>query len=249
MIRRVSIRLPNSGDIDSGDVDSDGGGDTDRPVRLLAVSDEVERAFDFETNRQALMPIDGIIGAGDLRPDYLDFLSMAFNAPLLYVRGNHDRGGGWDEKSDHVPETMDGPLTNLKGLRVAGLSWPCDKRQQAVHDENLAWRQVMRSMVSLRAHRPDVIVSHVPPAGLGDTPDDHYHKGFAAYRWLCDKTKPRLWIHGHTSLAASNGWSLDHGPTKVINVTGAVLIEIARAPITAANTADSKVPQPAEIAR
>ncbi len=221
MIRRTIIRLPANGD-DSGDAD--------RPIRLLAVSDEVERAFDFEVNRKALEPIDAIIGAGDLRPDYLDFLTSGFNAPLLYVRGNHDRGGGWDEQIDRVPDPMDGPLTDLNGLRIAGLSWPCDRRQQAVHDENLAWRQVARSMVSLRTNRPDIIVSHAPPAGLGDTPDDHYHKGFAAYRWLCDKTKPRLWIHGHTSLAAASGWWLDHGPTKVVNVTGAVLIEVVRIP-------------------
>lgn len=201
-------------------------GDSQRPIRILAVSDEVERAFDFASNRSELMPIDGIIGAGDLRPEYLDFLTMAFKAPLLYVRGNHDRGGGWDDHVEHVPEPMDGPIQNLNGVGICGLSWPCDRRQQAVHDENLAWRQVARSMVSLRTQRPDVIVSHVPPAGLGDTPDDHYHKGFAAYRWLCDKTKPSLWIHGHTSLAASPVWWLDHGPTKVVNVTGAVLIDL-----------------------
>jgi len=129
-----------------------------------------------------------------------------------------------------VPQSMDGPVQELEGVRLAGLSWPCDRRQQAVHDENLAWRQVARSMVSIRTQRPDIIVSHIAPAGLGDTPDDHYHKGFAAYRWLCDKTKPTLWIHGHTSLAAAPTWAIDHGPTKVINVTGAVLIDLVRSP-------------------
>jgi uncharacterized protein len=214
VIRRVSISVPRDGR------------ESHSPVRILAVSDEVERAFDFEPNRKSIGHVDAIVGAGDLRPDYLDFLTMAFHAPLLYVRGNHDRGGGWDEKEGHVPETIDGPIQEIQGLRVVGLSWPCDKRQQAVHDENLAWRQVARSMVSLRTQRPDVIVTHVPPAGLGDTPDDHYHKGFAAYRWMCDKTKPALWIHGHTSLAAVRNWYVDHGPTKVVNATGAVLVEI-----------------------
>ena len=79
-----------------------------RPIRLLAVSDEVERAFDFEANRDALTPIDAILGAGDLKPEYLDFLANAFSVPLLYVLGNHDRGGGWNEEKHHVPEPMDG---------------------------------------------------------------------------------------------------------------------------------------------
>jgi len=221
MIRRIRTTLSYTA------TDSE----TPRPVRLLAVSDEPERAFDYETNRTALGDIDAIVGAGDLPPDYLDFLTMAFKAPLLYVRGNHDRGGGWDEFGDRVPDSMDGPLQDINGVRLAGLSWPCDRRQQAVHDQNLAWRQVARSMVSMRAQRPDVIVSHIAPAGLGDTPDDHYHKGFAAYRWLADKTKPALWIHGHTPLAAVPTWWLDHGPTKVVNVTGAVVIDIVRTPV------------------
>ncbi len=240
MIRRISANLrPKSAEAAL----------TDERVslRLLAVSDETEHAFDFERNRADLGPIDAIVGAGDLRPDYLDFLTMAFKAPLLYVRGNHDRGGGWEEQLEHVPEPMDGHVHELNGVRFAGLSWPCDKRRQAVHDENLAWRQVARSMVSLRAQSVDIIVSHVPPAGLGDTPDDHYHKGFAAYRWLCDKTKPCLWIHGHTSMAAASTWHLDHGPTKVINVTGAVLIEVTRP--TAAAAARAPIPEALEVSR
>jgi hypothetical protein len=68
-------------------------------VRLLAVSDETDKALDVEANRAALGGIDGIVGAGDLEPDYLAFLADAFNAPLVYVRGNHDRGENWTARS------------------------------------------------------------------------------------------------------------------------------------------------------
>jgi Icc-related predicted phosphoesterase len=197
------------------------------PLRILAVSDETEPAFDFERNRDDLRPIDGIVGAGDLRPEYLDFLSEAFKAPLLYVLGNHDRGGGWQESVNHVPEPIDGAWHDLGGLAVAGLSWPSDGRGRAIHDDTLAWRQVARCFVKVRGRRPDIIVSHAPPQGLGDTPEDHYHRGFAGYRWLCERLKPSLWIHGHTALAASDGWWVSHGPTTVINATGAVLIEVS----------------------
>ena len=50
------------------------------PLRILAVSDETEPAFDFQRNRDDLLPIDGIVGAGDLHPEYLDFLGEAFKA-------------------------------------------------------------------------------------------------------------------------------------------------------------------------
>ena len=98
------------------------GGVDARPVRLLAVSDEIEPRFDYERNRADLSRSTAIIGAGDLEPDYLDFLADAFQAPLLYVRGNHDRGGGWHEGSHHVAGAASMARgTSSRGLTVAGL--------------------------------------------------------------------------------------------------------------------------------
>ena len=222
MIRRLSATLPAK----NGSRPRPLAG---RPVRVLAVSDELEPAFEFESNRRALMPLDAIVGAGDLKPEYLDFLADAFRVPLLYVRGNHDRGGGWNEEIAHVPEPMDGSWHDVAGLTVAGLSWPSDKHERAVHDDNAAWRQVAARYLRLRSARPDIIVSHVPPLGIGDTPEDHYHRGFAAYRWFCERLKPVLWVHGHTAPAAAGHWWVAHGPTTVVNVTGAVLLELSPA--------------------
>jgi hypothetical protein len=204
-------------------------------VRLLAVSDEHEPSLDYEHNRAALGRIDGLIGAGDLSPSYLAFLADAFPVPLLHVRGNHDRGGGWSEGRDRLPEPIDGSWHEVAGLAIAGLSWPMeDRRERAVHDEGAAWRQVAASYLRSRRRRPDVIVSHVPPLGLGDTPEDHYHRGFAAYRWLLQRLKPALWIHGHTAPAAISEWSVTEGGTTIVNVTGAVLIEMTPAVIAPA---------------
>jgi Icc-related predicted phosphoesterase len=200
--------------------------DNPGPVRLLAVSDETERAFDFEDNRRALMPVDALLGAGDLEPEYLDFLANAFSVPLFYVLGNHDRGGGWQEAKHHVPEPMDGAWHDIAGLQTAGLSWPADKGERAIHDQHAAWRQVAAGYMRLRGRRPDIVVSHVPPSGLGDTPEDHYHRGFAAYRWLLKKHRPLLWIHGHTAPATTEKWWVRAGDTTIVNATGAVLIEV-----------------------
>lgn len=223
-----------------------------RAVRVLAVSDELEPAFEHERNRQALKPLDAIIGAGDLKPEYLDFLADAFRVPLLYVRGNHDRGGGWHEEIGHVPEPMDGSWHDVAGLTVVGLSWPSDRTERAIHDDKAAWRQVAARYLRLRSRRPDIIVSHVPPLGLGDTPEDHYHRGFAAYRWLCERLNPTLWIHGHTSTAAASHWWVGHGPTTLVNVTGAVLLELTVDPLghSAPGMRDAAIgPGPGELAR
>ena len=208
-------------------------------VRLLAVSDEAEHSFDFERNRADLEPVDGIIGAGDLAPEYLAFLADAFHAPLLYVRGNHDRGANWGGLEGQLPHSLDTRAERLAGITVAGLPWPGDSRGQAVRDETGAWLQAFSLVFRLRGQRPQIIVSHVPPRGLGDTPEDHYHRGFAAYHWLCQRLKPILWIHGHTALAATDGWRQDWGGTTVVNATGAVLVELTAQPAAAATIAIS----------
>ena len=74
--------------------------------------------------------------------------------------------------------------------------------------------------------RPLIVLSHVPPRGLGDTPEDYYHRGFAAYEWLCRRLHPTLWLHGHTSLAAARDWRVTWGDTTLVNVTGAVVVEL-----------------------
>jgi len=207
----------------------------DRPVRLLAVSDEAERALDFEVNRAALGRIDGILGCGDLEPAYLAFLADAFHAPLLYVRGNHDRGANWSASRQDLPQALGRGIDELAGLPVAGLSWPGDSRGQAVRDEGAAWRQALGIWFRLRGARPLIVLSHVPPRGLGDVPQDDYHRGFAAYRWLCRRLRPRLWLHGHTAPAATSDWRVQWADTTLANVTGAVLVEIGTADRTTAN--------------
>ena len=67
-----------------------------RPIRILAVSDEPDPSLDSEATRERIGRIDLIIGAGDLQPEYLSFVTDAFHAPLLYVRGNHDVGALYD---------------------------------------------------------------------------------------------------------------------------------------------------------
>jgi hypothetical protein len=203
-------------------------------VRLLAVSDEADRALDNEANRAALGRIDGIVGAGDLEPDYLAFLADAFRAPLTYVNGNHDRGANWDARRPDLPQPLDRATDLVGGLRLAGLPWPGRPDGQAIRDEGAAWRQALGLWLRLRGIRPHVVLSHVPPRGVGDVSEDNYHRGFAGYRWLCRRLSPLLWIHGHTALSAVSGWRQDWGGTTFVNATGAVLIELASQPEPAA---------------
>jgi uncharacterized protein len=219
MIRRLRVDLPVGRSVDQPSI-----------VRLLAVSDERDPALEQAANRELLGRVDAIMGCGDLEPDYLGFLADAFHAPLLYVRGNHDRGGAWEVGDRHVPVELDGRIEDVGGLATAGLSWPGPARGRAVRTELGAWQQAVGVMLRarFRGPRPAILLSHVPPLGHGDVVGDPYHTGFRAYHWLCRRLRPTLWLHGHTPTAAGPEWRSSLGPTTLVNVTGAVLVELGQ---------------------
>lgn len=222
MIRRLRIAWPDPRPFE---------GRAGRSIRLLAASDDPEPALHHQVNRDDLGPLDGILGCGDLEPEWLTFLADAFHAPLVYVRGNHDRGGGWKERPLLVPGWLPaGRIEGVAGIRIVGLEWPGVDEPGNRRRPWLAWRQVLRiarRLVQARLWRtPLIVISHVPPAGFGDTPDDRYHVGFGAYRWLLRRLAPPVWLHGHTTTASVPRLVEQAGTTVVANVTGALLVEL-----------------------
>jgi Icc-related predicted phosphoesterase len=221
--RRIRLRWPDARPFEGRD---------GRPIRILAASDEPDRALEFAPNRDALGPIDAVVGCGDLEPHWLDFLAHSFSAPLVFVSGNHDRGITWEAGRDGLPNPLrNGSVTAVAGLSIAGLSWPGGGEHGNVRDERRAWRQVLtlirkRIVGWLRGRRgPLLVVSHAPPAGAGDAPDA-YHLGFRAYRWLLDRLRPPLWLHGHVTTASVPELKVVVGTTTLVNVTGSVLVEL-----------------------
>ena len=202
-----------------------------RPIRFLAASDEPEPALREEMNRDALGHLDAIVGCGDLEPEWLRFLGDAFNLPLIYVRGNHDRSGGWREDPLQVPAWLDpGQFERLAGIPVVGLEWPGIDMRDNRRRPWLAWRQTIRTTRRLVMTRqwstPLIVISHVPPAGVGDVATDAYHVGFDGYRWLLDRLSPPIWLHGHSTVASVPRLVERSGSSIVANVTGALLVEL-----------------------
>jgi uncharacterized protein len=203
-----------------------------RPIRLLAASDEPDPALEFASNRDALGPIDAIVGSGDLEPYWLEFLADAFSAPLSFVRGNHDKGLGWEAKRARLPEPLKGgSLTTVAGIQVAALPWSGHDGASNVRDDRGAWGQVVPIAArlaagTLRGRRdPIIVLSHAPPTGAGEGPDT-YHLGFGAYRWLLDWFRPPLWLHGHVTTATVPALRVSIARTTLVNVTGSVLVEL-----------------------
>jgi hypothetical protein len=223
VIRRLRLEWPDPRPF------ADRGG---APIRLLAASDDPDPGLAYESNRRAIAPIDGVIGCGDLAPDWLSFLADAFRVPLVYVRGNHDRGGEWEEPDLPVPPPLQaGRHERIAGVAIAGLEWPGVRERGNRRHPWLAWRQALAVARRLLLARltgrvePVLVISHAAPLGAGDAAD-RYHLGFPAYRWLLGWLRPPLWLHGHTTTASVPSLRVDVGRTVLVNVTGAILVEL-----------------------
>ena len=219
MARRLTLEWPDSAPFR----DRNGA-----PIRLLAVSDVLEPALVDERNRKAVEPVDLIIGCGDLDCDDLAFIAGGFDAPLIYVQGNHDTEDRWRQRAHICPKAIHSTsIVHRAGLSIAGLTWPGRRGNGANRSERAAWSQALR-LATRRLGKldPMIVMSHVPPLGAGDIPTDAYHRGFDGYRWLLAHVEPTLWLHGHTPLAAARDWKVQVGATTVVNVTGAVVIDL-----------------------
>jgi uncharacterized protein len=203
-----------------------------RPVRILAVSDSVERTLEASSLRDRLGRIDLLVGCGDLPASYLEYLLTHLNVPAVCVPGNHDPDtyavpGAW---------MIDGRFVQAGGITVIGFGgsrrYKSDGRHQYTESE-MTFRVAVR-MPRLLVRRArwgrgvDVVVTHASPFGVHDA-TDWPHLGFQCFRWLIQAARPRLLLHGHTH----RDRNLDPDETlvfgtRVININPHRLVEFVR---------------------
>jgi Icc-related predicted phosphoesterase len=131
---------------------------------------------------------------------------------------------------------VDGRIAQAAGLVVAGLGGsvnyaPGPNRYAQAEMRRRALRLQARTMLGrpFGGGRVDVLITHSPPLGVGDEPDDPAHVGFAAFRPLVRRLRPRLMLHGHVH---PHGRARpDHvlNGTRVVNVVPYKLLEVERA--------------------
>ncbi|MBF0200011.1 MAG: metallophosphoesterase [Desulfamplus sp.] len=196
-------------------------------MKILTVSDVVipELYREFDINR--FHDIDLVLGCGDLPPEYLAFLLHAMNAPLYYVKGNHDLR--YDSSPPMGCLDIHGRIVKFKGLNIMGLGgsrWYNGGINQYTEAE---MRKTIRRMIpSLWWHRCiDILITHAPPRHVHDA-EDRCHRGFDSFCRFISRKKPRYLIHGHIHR------TFDHPreritlveKTEVINTYGYHILEI-----------------------
>jgi Icc-related predicted phosphoesterase len=71
----------------------------------------------------------------------------------------------------------------------------------------------------------DLLLTHAPPAGLGDR-DDPPHRGFEALHGVVERLQPQFLLHGHIHPYGEPQPDRALGATRVCNVVGHRVIEV-----------------------
>ena len=124
--------------------------------------------------------------------------------PVLYVHGNHDTRYG-----SNPPEgcdCIDGRVVEYNGVRIMGLGG-CLKYHPGEHqytDRQMRGRILKMRWPIRKAGGVDILVTHAPAEGLGDS-EDVAHWGFPALRAFLDKYRPSYHVHGHVHMTYGQG--------------------------------------------
>lgn len=196
-------------------------------MKILVVSDEECAAlWDYYVPGR-LKEYDLIISCGDLKADYLSFLVTMARCPVLYVHGNHDTG--YDRHPPEGCDCIDDKFLVYNGVRILGLGG-CRRYHPGAYQysEREMRRRIRKLRFWLWLHKGvDIVVTHAPAAGIGDS-DDPAHRGFDALRELLDKYQPQYMLHGHVHLRYGQDRTRErrHGNTTVINASERYVLEI-----------------------
>ena len=188
-------------------------------MRVLAFSDlhmARNRASELVS---ASTDADLVIGAGDfcnMRQGLDQAMEMlsGITAPLVLVPGNAESA---EELTEAVPEgvhVLHGTGMDMDGLRLFGLGygvpptpfghWSCDLTEAEATE------------LLDRCEAADILITHSPPKGHGDTTSMGAAVGSVAVRDAIERVQPQVSLHGH--IHDSWGYRGTIGRTRIANL-------------------------------
>lgn len=195
-------------------------------MKILFLSDEESPAYWDYFRKETFEDIDLIVSCGDLKAEYLSFLTTMTTLPVLYVKGNHDK------YEVNVPEgciSIEDDIYEFRGIRLLGLGG-CQRYNRG--DNQYTEKQMSKRIAKLRwklfrKKGFDILVTHAPALGINDD-EDLCHRGFECFHKLVEKYQPKYFVHGHVHLTYGSQIKREAmmGNTKVINAYNHYIVEI-----------------------
>ncbi|MCK5350832.1 MAG: metallophosphoesterase family protein [Desulfobacula sp.] len=198
-----------------------------RNLKILTVSDFIDKSLTQMVEDKTLEPVDLIISCGDLAPEYLSFLRDRLDKPLFYVKGNHDIR--YSLSNPVGCKNIHARIVRFKSINILGLEgsiWYNGGVNQYTDKE---MKKIIFGMwFSIwRKGGIDMIVTHAPPRHIHDA-QDPCHIGFESFVKLIDKRKPGFFIHGHIhkDFKKHEDRITIVNTTKVVNTCGYTILEV-----------------------
>lgn len=197
-------------------------------MKILAVADVEDKLLYDHFDKKRVEGVELIVGCGDLRSDYMDFLITMVNVPMIYVMGNHD-----DSFLKNPPLgaiCIEDRIYEYNGVKFMGLGGsfrynPNGKNMYSERDMKIRELR-LRPKAKLKGGI-DVLVTHSPAKGYGDL-EDLPHRGFETFNKIMDRYHPEYMLHGHVHMNYGRiQKEYDHpSGTKIINACGYCIIEV-----------------------
>ena len=176
-------------------------------MKVLALSDKLISFIYSSQVRRRFENIDLVIGCGDLPYYYLEYVLTTLEAPLFFVRGNHDKvveySTAGQRTHPHGGVDLHNKCITYNGLTWAGFEGSLRYRPGPFqHSQTQMWGYVLGLVPIMMVNRLkfgrylDVLITHAPAQGIHDK-DDLPHQGINAFRWLLSVFRPSYHFHGH----------------------------------------------------
>ena len=207
------------------------------PMKILALSDQVEERIYSLAAHGHFKDVTVILGCGDLPYAYLEYLVSILNVPMFYVPGNHDPQANprFVSTCAEGGSNLDLKFAHSKDLLIAGFGGSVRYHPDAVNQYTQfeAFRRAIRLIPGLLWNRIrygralDILITHSPPFDIHDE-KTQAHRGLKAINWILRIAKPRYHFHGHRHFYRQNlePSVTQLGPTTIMNIYPYKVIEI-----------------------
>ncbi len=197
-------------------------------MKIRVVSDETSPGLWDHYSQDKTAGVELIISCGDLKKEYLEFLTTIVNVPLLYVRGNHDES--YEKNPPEGCTDIDGKVFEYRGIRIVGLGGSRRYREgSCMYTEEQMSRRIRKLRRRIKkAGGVDLLVTHAPVRGLGDL-EDLPHRGFSCFDDFLNEYKPACMLHGHVHKSYDYSFKrerIHESGSRIINCSGSYMLEI-----------------------
>jgi uncharacterized protein len=185
-------------------------------MRVLALADKRPPLDPATMAVQAR--VDAVLCLGDLDRGWIESLT-GLALPRIGVHGNHDPP---DLLREVEVDDLHGRRTTLGGLTFAGFEGCVRYRRDGGPYQ---YTQRAGTKMARRLPGAEVLLTHCPPLGINDDPDDPAHVGWEGLRDWVERHEPRHLLHGHTHPLGAR-LVTRHGPTLVHWISGARVLTL-----------------------